>query len=164
MVINGEVVNNTYCNFTRNCGTGIGPEESTQHEIIDDQQLSKLYKKEWDNSTGILEPLVGNGVAMIVVEPLNQSVSFEPELIIRATKSTEVRLGPGTNYASIGSVSEGMTGEVKEHMNQLNGVYAKNSHWWKVDFGNLTGWVKEDAINAWMIPGGIKSYLPQILR
>jgi uncharacterized protein YraI len=57
-----------------------------------------------------------------------------------------------------------MTGEVKEHMSQLNGVYAKNSHWWKVDFGNLTGWVKEDAINAWMIPGGIKSYLPQILR
>jgi hypothetical protein len=28
----------------------------------------------------------------------------------------------------------------------LNGVLAKGSYWWKVDFGEVIGWVKEESL------------------
>ncbi len=169
MVINGEVVNNTYCNFTRNCGTEIDLEGSVQLDIIGEEELEILYGKEWDDSAGILEPLVGNGVMMVAVEPFEQSTTFESGWYARSTEATNVRLGPGSNYSSLGIIQEGTTGIILDHMNKLNGVWAKssvssNSYWWKGEFGNMVGWVKEETLFGWDNVGSIKTYLPSVSR
>lgn len=183
MVVNGEVKNNTYCNFN-DCRSGVQSDEINPdiEELIDDESADSILYNRTENIFGaysdsastIIEPLVGTGIMMIENEPQQKSMTFEEGRTVRTTKSAEVRLGPGTNYASLGTVSEGMLGEIQNHMNQLSGVWAKgsvildpvvyNSYWWKVDFGNITGWVKEDALTGWVDPGGIKTYLPNIIR
>jgi hypothetical protein len=32
---------------------------------------------------------------------------------------------------------------IQPHLNNLNGVLAKGTHWWKVAFGGTVGWVDE---------------------
>ena len=66
--------------------------------------------------------------------------------MVRAGKDLEVRLGPGTNYASFAVVLTNTEGFILEHTNGMNGILAKGSYWWKVSFGDIAGWVVEEAL------------------
>ena len=88
---------------------------------------------------------VANGVMMIVVEPMERSVTFWPGDRVIAQQTTNIYLGPG-NSAPITSVGKNMEGVILPHINYTNGIFAKGTHWWKVDFEGLVGWVVEDAL------------------
>lgn len=139
MVVNGEVVNDTHCNFT-DCG--------------------QPDKTESSNSPDLVEPLVANGIMMVVVEPLIQSTAFAPYDLVTTTVSTQLRLGPGTNYSVLTTVPANTEGVVLPPMNNLNGVLAKGSYWWKVEFGNSAGWVSEQSLPPLDLP--FSSHLPLV--
>lgn len=151
MVVNGAVVNNTECNFTRNCGVAVDLllEKDPSQTILPPETT---YKTEWDNPTGILEPLVGSSIMLISSQPISQSLTFTPTQAITTTGSVEVRLGPGTNYASTGTAPAGAHGDVISNLNNLNGVLATGSYWWYVDIGDLAGWVQEQKLQGGSTP------------
>ena len=157
MVVNGTVVNNTVCNFTRDCGCPTEAGEALPGETI--LPPEQTYKEQWDDPTGVLEPLVGTGMLMVAVQSIAQSTTFTPTQPITTTAAVSVRLGPGTNYASLGSAPAGATGEVIANLSKLNGVMAKNegsaigySFWWFVDVGDLAGWVPEESLKSGVLP------------
>ena len=135
IVVNGEVKNNTFCNMVF-CQSKIflpyisrpGPEVELT-DIIDP-----------------LERLVANGMMMVVVDPLERSTTFMPDDQVITLMPTEIRLGPGTNYSSISSIPSNSIGIILDHHNNLEGVFAKGTYWWKVAFGSEVGWVVEDAL------------------
>ena len=92
------------------------------------------------------ERAVANGLMMVVVEPVEKSTAFQIGEQIRTTRPANIHLGPGTNYAPITSVPQDETGVIQPHLNTLNGVLAKSRNWWYVDFGWITGWVDESAL------------------
>ncbi len=69
MVIDGAVVNNTQCNFFRNCGWPLvdpdDPLAKPPEETVLDPALT--YKTEWDNPTGAVEALIGTTFLMVSV-------------------------------------------------------------------------------------------------
>jgi len=140
MVVNGQVVNNTYCTFTRDCGmqnrleiTPPGMNRAAPGSAIEWSPL--------DN-----QAYVGNGLMMVYVEPRALSSSFHAGETVTATTATSMWLGPGTNYATTASISPGAQGVVQAH--GLDGVLAKGFCWWKVAFGGNTGWVKEGILEG----------------
>jgi hypothetical protein len=102
--------------------------------------------------------MVGSSFLMISSQPILQSLTFTPTQEVTTVASTAIRLGPGTNYASLGTLPGGASGEVIDEINKLNGVLAKNgsglSYWWFVDMGDLAGWVIEEALQGGSIPPG----------
>jgi hypothetical protein len=145
MVINSKVVNNTHCNIyscnwkyatllpivTRNSlrGQSVLPTES---DII--------------SSPAGIERAVGNGMLMVIAQPGEYSTTFTPGNPVTTISDTDVRLGPGTNYTSFTIVPKGTHGSIVQQMNGLDGVLAKGTYWWYVDFGGITGWVPEGAL------------------
>jgi len=95
---------------------------------------------------GGFERYVANGMLMVVVEPMEKSSTFAPDDMILTRQSTSIRLGPGTNYSILTTVSDNTGGIVLNHNNGLNGVFAKGSFWWKVLIAGIEGWVTEDSI------------------
>jgi len=89
---------------------------------------------------------VANGMMMILVEPMERSDAFQVNDVVETSEASKLWLGPGTNFAVHSSVPEGATGTIIPHMNDLNGVYAKGTYWWKVDFGSKVGWLPEETI------------------
>ncbi|MBN1668356.1 MAG: phosphodiester glycosidase family protein [Anaerolineales bacterium] len=151
MVINGQVVNNTYCNiiFCTNKlylplisgGSGVQPPAGqVQPHATEGGPFS------WDASGEVLQRWVANGLLMVVVQPEEQSLLYAPGDSIVAISTAAVRLGPGDNYARQMLVPAGTTGEVLAHPNGLDGVSARGSHWWLVRFGAASGWVVEEQI------------------
>ncbi len=113
----------------------------------------------WINGEVVNEPWKGterrvaNGMMMVVVEPLERSGSLRPWQRVVSTAPTEVRLGPGSNYAALDRLSEGTRGVVLPHRNGINGVLAKGEYWWRVALGNVYGWAPESAlisVEAWL--------------
>ena len=97
-------------------------------------------------STGsVIERFVANGLMMVVVLPKEQSSRFQAgdQVAILASGEAFLRLGPGLNYAVLGTLAPNSQGVILEHHNHLNGVLASGEYWWKVSFGNLAGWVSE---------------------
>jgi len=99
-----------------------------------------------DGSAGAVERVVGNGLMMVAVQPMEISSQFQQSDRVRAGKDLEVRLGPGTNYASFAVVLANTEGFILENTNGMNGILAKGSYWWKVSFGDVVGWVVEEAL------------------
>lgn len=161
MVVDHQVVNNTYCNFTRNCGTLLNEESP----YLQDQAVLPLeitYGTEWTDASGVIEPLVGTGLMMVVVEPKQQSVSHHVDEIVMTISPTELRLGPGTNYATSANISALTAGTV---LDALPGILAKGSYWWKVDFNGQVGWIKEEALLGGSSgPNDLRIFLPGIYR
>jgi uncharacterized protein YraI len=87
---------------------------------------------------------VSNGMLMCNLVAKAQSSTFTADQTVSTTGTANVRLGPGTNYAVITSVSSGTSGTVQTHA--LNGVSAKSYYWWKVRFPSVTGWVAESLL------------------
>jgi hypothetical protein len=88
---------------------------------------------------------VANGMMMIVVEPRERSYAFWPGERVITQRTTNVHLGPG-NYAPLSSVAKTSEGIILPQINYINGVLAKGTYWWKVDFDGVVGWVAEDAL------------------
>jgi hypothetical protein len=91
---------------------------------------------------------VANGWMMVVVEPAAYSGALSVGGAVRARYPTNVLLGPGTNYVAMASVDRGARGTIIPQMNSLNGISAKDTHWWMIDFGGVVGWVDELALEA----------------
>jgi len=90
------------------------------------------------------ERYVANGMMMVVLQPKLQSTTFETGDQVKLTLRTDARLGPGTQYASLGSVAKSTPGVLLDH--SLRGIYAKGDYWWKGDYDGTTGWIAEDAL------------------
>jgi hypothetical protein len=126
MVVNGQVVNNPNAEL--------------------DKPAPSVAPSPGASTVSKIERVVANGMLMVVVQPKEQSKSFQAGRAVSIIDTGEVnlRLGPGTNYAPLGVVSPGSRGVVLEH--PLNGVLAKGYYWWKIDFGGLVGWVNQDSL------------------
>ncbi len=90
-----------------------------------------------------VERAVANGMMMVEYRAKMQSGMFTSGQNVTTSGAANVRLGPGTNYAVLGTVPSGASGTVLMHTNGLNGVFAKGQFWWKVDFGSVEGWISE---------------------
>ena len=159
MVVNGEVKNNTYCTYTRNCGmqNPTGTESQFQSSPPDSGEAVEI-------STASDNAYVGSGLMMVVVEPRAQSARFRSGQSLTALLQTSLRLGPGANYASLLTLNPGAQGIVITHL--LDGVLATGSYWWKGTFGGSTGWVKEESMQGGQLPpppGEVQALFPLIL-
>ena len=147
MVVNGEVVNNTTCNFT-DCRPEAAPISASEHiQVLPDGRYwnidEGLFGVLSSPTAATVEPLVGNGMLMVEVDSRRQSDSFQPGGYAIPMIDTSLRLGPGENYPAIGTAYQDAIGIIQDPENGLNGVLAKGNYWWKVSFGNSVGWVKE---------------------
>jgi hypothetical protein len=159
MVVNGVVVNNTTCNFTRQCGTQAASTETPQPGV--NQLPTPEAEGIWDATD--TQASVGDAMMMIVVQPLTRSASFRVGQTLTVLQETSLRLGPGGNYGELVKLPAGAQGVVISH--SLNGVLATNNYWWKASFGENEGWVKELSIQGGQVPppyGDEKIYIPLI--
>lgn len=96
-----------------------------------------------------VERWVSNGMMMVAATPQAMSFNFSETQSVQTAGPTDVYLGPGTNYALLTTVPGGTSGTIMPHANNLNGVYAKGTYWWKVNFNNgVKGWVAEPSLVA----------------
>lgn len=96
-------------------------------------------------STACQRP-VGNGIMMVELVPPEKSTKYRPGDRIVTSRIAGLYLGPGANYPAVFNVRYGMLGIILNPLNGLNGIFAKGSYWWKVEFGRQTGWIQDDAI------------------
>jgi hypothetical protein len=107
-----------------------------------------------NNPSDGTERAVANGMMMVVVEPPEQSTAFAIGNTVWSASLTGVRLGPGTNYAILTTVPTNTQGTIQAHFNNLEGVLATGSYWWKVAFDGVVGWVPEEALTSQAPPAG----------
>ena len=147
MVIDGAIINNPSDQFAADpCYraylpfvTHGNPETAeAASEDLPDGSPCKIY----------IERPVANGIMMVALQPRSLSTQFFEGAGVVTLQTANIRLGPGTNYASIGTISAGSSGVVQPHTAGLNGVYAKGTHWWLVKFGSVEGWVAETLLGA----------------
>ena len=94
------------------------------------------------------ERLVANGLIMVVLEHVRKSTEFEVGLTVRTVRSADIRVGPGDNYAAFTTIPKGTPGIVLPHINNLNGVNARGTNWWRVAFEGKWGWMAEGDLDA----------------
>ena len=164
MVINGQVVNNTYCNFTRKCG--MQPEQERPSEADRDANAwLSTRQTSGPEAPATLEPLVGNAWMMLVVEPKVQSSQFVPDQVVITKQTTDLRLGPGANYPQLNTLPAGAQGVILyKHYNDLHGVLASGAYWQPVKFGSYTGWVRQNDLLGLPNPGENPMFLPVVRR
>ncbi len=147
MVINGQVVNNTYCNIYSCTGDYRAYIPVSIHAGLMPQSAPPAERQVIDSPAGI-ERMVANGMLMVVAQPGLFSDTFTPGEVVTTRNIADLRLGPGTNYAAFTVLPAGTTGTILEQANGLDGVQAKSSYWWYIDFGAVNGWLPEDALAA----------------
>ncbi len=86
---------------------------------------------------------VGNGLMMIEVKAMEKSGRFNTGDRILTQRDGGLRLGPGTNFESVADIPAGTEATILTQANDLGGVLATRSFWWKVGVGNRTGWMEE---------------------
>jgi hypothetical protein len=170
MVVDGVVKNNTNCNilvcnakvyipFVTKSGAGAAsgplfpparPAGPGQPGSLSGDGLpltEPFYTFTPDAVSAKLQRLVANGMMMVVVKSKVVSSVFTPGQPIQTLLNAEVHLGPGTNYAVLQTVTAGTSGIISGGDNGLNGVWAKDAHWWRVllevDDTDVIGWVSE---------------------
>jgi len=89
---------------------------------------------------------VANAMMMVAVQPAQRSSAYATGAMVQSGYPVNILLGPGTNYRAIASVDAGSRGVILAQPSGVNGVYAKDTYWWKVDFGGTIGWVDERAL------------------
>mgnify|MGYP000476940331 CR=1 FL=1 len=142
MVVNGEVMNNVYCNNVY-CIYGYRANiplvsKQTTPKLIDEQaqSMQRPYADDY-------ERWVANGMMMVKVEQPVFTSTFSVTQQVTLTENAYVYTGPGTNYHSLVELPVGTTGVILDALSKLNGVWARNAYWWRVDFGSISGWVQE---------------------
>ncbi len=166
MVVNGEVKNDTNCNFTNcdNPSSSMVPNEmGLLMETIDPTiEGGSQTMGIWSEDVQKYEAIVPNGLLMTVVEPPVRFNAFPAGSTPKVFTNTEFRLGPGRNYdrvAGVPEIPEGETVEVVENSNNMNGIFVHGFHWWKVSYGGQEGWAPLDVTQA-DLPNQV--YLPVI--
>jgi hypothetical protein len=159
MVVNGAVVNNTFCN-NYTCRSKIylplvshgsvapanaqaAPYPAPENGRSPNTNAAPLAKTNVAYERG-----VANGMMMVVVEPGQRSTrTWGDGQAILVTTSANLRLGPGSNYAARALIPPGTSGTILAH--SINGVQAKGYFWWQVrlDTGQ-EGWLVEEALAA----------------
>ena len=89
---------------------------------------------------------VPNGIAMVVVNPMQQSQAYTVPDLVAAVTATFIRQGPGLNYASFGPLPLGTITQIADPGSSLNGVYATGAYWWYIQFNGTQGWVDGRAL------------------
>jgi hypothetical protein len=145
MVINGRVVNNTYCNIYSCMWKYATYLPFVSHDSERGLFVLPVQSNVIKSSAGIERP-VANGMLMVVVQPGEYSTAFIPGESVATILNTEMRLGPGTNFATFTTLPVGTHGIIVENENGLNGVLAKSTYWWYVEFGGVLGWVTEGSL------------------
>jgi hypothetical protein len=180
MVVNGVVKNNTFCNnvfckgqiflpLVISSGSNTGSNQSgndvsrspsappTPLPDPENGAYGNTGALEMDPNTGVMQRALVNGMLMVVVEPITQTETFTTSQSVQLYSSANLRLGPGTNYASLGTLPVGKSGKIQDDSHGLNGVLATGYNWWKVDFGGgLVGWMNEQSLT----PPAATSFTP----
>jgi hypothetical protein len=166
MVVNGVVKNNTFCNNvfckgqiflpivvssgSNGSSNSTNPPPSGVPTSVPDPENDAYGNDgvlELDPNTGVMQRALVNGMIMVVVEPITQTATFTTGQTVSLYSSANLRLGPGTNYASLGTLETGAAGTIVNDSHSLNGVLATGYNWWKVDFGGgLVGWMNEQSL------------------
>lgn len=139
----------TFCLNTLGATDGVNQDGGGSSEMIVNGTIVN------DPSDGGERPVV-NGIMLVNVQAKQQSTTFAAGQQVITTGSANVRLGPGTNYASVATVASGSTGTVTAHA--LNGVLAKGSNWWYMDFPAADGWVAESLLGGGCIAPSITAH------
>jgi hypothetical protein len=149
MVINGEVQNSTLCNNAICDHFTFLPLLGRISETLTATQVTELlmpapaiHSDEIDAAT--YERYVANGIMMVLVEPMQVSTAFTPTQPVATKVRIDLRLGPGSNYGAPWDIAKDTSGVIVDH--PMNGVLAKGAYWWKVDFGDVQGWVRQGDI------------------
>lgn len=150
MVVNGNVVNNTTCNFNRCTDSSIT--DDTNMGIKDGDTIRSEVQPSlegiWNESSLLVEPLVANGLMMVAVEPSVRFNAFPAGSTAQVFTQTPLRLGPGNNYERLATIDPGEAGSVPvgvlETVNNMNGIFVHGFHWWKVSYGGQEGWAPLD--------------------
>ena len=145
MVINGQVVNNTYCNIY-SCLWKYAAYLPLVHHKSDRLHPARSANTEIFSSPAGIERAVANGMLMVSVLPSEYSYTFTYGDAVVINSATNMRLGPGTNYASFITIPAGAQGIIVDQMNDLNGVLAKSVYWWYVNINGTLGWMPESAL------------------
>lgn len=146
MVVNGNVVNrpSDICNFLfLPMVTTTGNQTITKPMPAMEENFESPSRLQYG-----CERRVANAFMIAAVSPKEASSLFLPGDEIFTIQDAMLRQGPGTNYPAFGMVGAGSFGEVLEDNNGLNGVRAKGTNWWKVNFTGTVGWVAEGTIDA----------------
>jgi hypothetical protein len=89
---------------------------------------------------------VANALMMVAVQPTQRSLLLAPGTKVRAIEPANIYIGPGDNFRAIASVDVDTHGVVLLQPAGLNGLFARDAYWWKVDFGGTVGWVDESQL------------------
>jgi hypothetical protein len=163
MVINDRVVNNTYCNNS-NClfkiymPLALQTTPSTIPALprgLNDGPLGlhpayngEAWKLQQLNAAS--QRAVIDGMMMVAVEPITRSLALTTGVQVQTTLPSNLRLGPGTNYAVLEGIAAQTAGVVVADANHLDGVLAKGIYWWKVAFNvnaqDVEGWISQDLL------------------
>jgi hypothetical protein len=163
LVVNDRVVNNTYCNNS-NClykifmPVALQTAPSTAPALprgLNDGPLGlhpmynggtwKLQQLNVANQRAVID-----GMLMVAVEPITRSLALTSGVQVRTTLPSNLRLGPGINYAVLEGIPAETPGVVLADANHLDGVLAKGIYWWKVAFNvnaqDVEGWISQDLL------------------
>jgi hypothetical protein len=87
---------------------------------------------------------VANGYMMVHLLDPTRSATLGADDDVETTAAATLRLGPGTNYPEVATIPAGQAGTVLAH--PANGLLARGTSWWYVDFSGTTGWAAEAAL------------------
>lgn len=147
MVINGVVMNRpaVTCNevYLPTVMNQADPGSIDPGSIGEERTPSQNFP---EPKRGVCQRPVGNGLMMVEVMQGLTSPTYAPGGMVIASASLDLRLGPGWNYPAHAGVSKGSLGTILDHPTGLNGIYAKGSYWWQVNFNGVSGWVAEEQL------------------
>jgi hypothetical protein len=148
MVINGEVVNNVYCNNSRLCMDETPRFYSYLPFVVQKVTPDLLAEQALSMADQVLtyERAVPNGMLMVVVQPPDFSTNFTLGQSVTLASDAYLYSGPGTNFHRLTSISSGTAGVIVDSLSGLNGVLARGASWWRVEFPNDTGWVQQSLL------------------
>jgi hypothetical protein len=89
---------------------------------------------------------VPDGLMMVSLQPALRSFAFVPGDTVRITTLTQFKVGPGWNYPALGEIPADVEGQVVHPLSGLEGILASGAFWWKIDFGEVSGWLPENVL------------------
>jgi len=92
-----------------------------------------------------------NGMMFTSLQAPSYSTTFSAGQAIQTNKSTTLYLGPGSNFCTRATLSQGQTGNIISH--SQNGILTKSKNWWKCSIGGMEGWIAESDLQAQPLPG-----------
>ncbi len=90
------------------------------------------------------ERAVANGLMMVNVQPKLTSTLFRYAQQARTKGTTQIRLGPGTHFPVMATVSDGLSVTLANH--SLKGIFAKGQYWCRGTVGGYTGWISQSSL------------------